>query len=144
LMLKRKKLPAGLVPAYDGFMGALAEVEAGKQALAGVMPTTRLPGTPLPDALLEFEERSAGAAELMASWRAPALEEVWTACDQGLAEARHRAKRFREEGPDLGGFEGLIWAVEQLMAPLEPFEAAALRFRALRTSPKSPERRSSP
>jgi hypothetical protein len=137
-------LPAALVPAHDGFLATLAEIEAGKEALAGVMPTTRLPGTPLPDALLEFEERSARAAELMASWHAPALETAWTACDRGLAEARDRAKRFRGEGPDLGGFEGLIWAVEQLMSPLEPFEAAALRFRALRTSPKSPERRSIP
>ncbi|MEA2580857.1 MAG: hypothetical protein QOE83_1749 [Actinomycetota bacterium] len=132
-MWKRKRLPAALLPVRDGFMATLAEVEAGKEALAGVMPTTRLPGRPLPDALLEFEDRSARAAELMASWHAPAVEAEWTACDRGLAEARDRAKRFREDGPDLGGFEGLIWAVEQLMSPLESFEAAALRFRSLRT-----------
>jgi hypothetical protein len=34
--------------------------------------------------------------------------------------------------PELGGFEGLIWAVDQLLAPLEAFEAAAERFRTLR------------
>jgi hypothetical protein len=47
-------------------------------------------------------------------------------------EARARAARFREEAPDLGGFEGLIWAVETLIDPLEPFAAAAERFRSLR------------
>lgn len=134
MMFKRKRLPAALLPAHAGFSAVLTEVEAGKAALAGVMPTTRLPGTPLPDALLEFEDRTARAAGLMVAWRVPVLDEEWSACDQGLAQARERARRFREEAPDLGGFEGLIWAVEELMSPLEPFEAAALRFRALRTS----------
>ena len=137
-MFRKKRLPEDLVPAYAGFLAVLAEVEAGKEALAGVMPTTRLPGTPLPDALLEFEDRTARAADLMGVWRVPRLRQHWDACDRGLVEARDRARRFREEGPDLGGFEGLIWAVEELMTPLEPFEAAALGFRALRTSPDSP------
>ena len=47
-----------------------------------------------------------------------------------LNDARHRARRFREDAPELGGFEGLIWAVEELMAPLDAF-AAAERFREL-------------
>ena len=42
-----------------------------------------------------------------------------------------RASRFREEAPELGGFEGLIWAVEELLGPLEPFAEAAERFREL-------------
>lgn len=136
-MFKRKSLPPELLPIHAGFMAVLAEVEAGKAALAGVMPTTRLPGTPLPDALLEFENRTARASSLMDEWRAPVLDQEWSACDRGLVQARERARRFREEGPDLGGFEGLIWAVEELMSPLEPFEAAAIAFRTLRTRPEA-------
>jgi hypothetical protein len=49
-------------------------------------------------------------------------------------EARARAARFREDAPELGGFEGLIWAVETLLDPLEPFAAAADRFRSMRVS----------
>jgi hypothetical protein len=135
-MFKRKRLPADLVPVHAAFLATLAEVEAGKAALAGVMPTTRLPGRPLPDALMEFEDRIAAANARMAGWRADPVEREWTACADGLAESRERARRFREEGPDLGGFEGLIWTVEHLMSPLEPFEAAALAFRDLRTSPR--------
>ncbi len=133
-MFKRKRLPVELARVYASFLDVLVQVEAGKAALTGVMPTTRLPGTPLPDALFEFEQRSARAGDLMAGWRVPALEEQWAACDRGLAGARERARQFREEAPDLGGFEGLIWAVEEMLTPLEPFEAAALRFRDLRTS----------
>ena len=44
--------------------------------------------------------------------------------------ARSRT-RFREDAPELGGFEGLVWAVEELMAPLDLFATAAERFRAL-------------
>lgn len=131
-MFKRKRLPQALVPAHAAFSAVLAEVEAGKSALAGVMPTTRLPGTPLPDAILEFEDRTERATDGMSAWRVAEVLAEWEACEQGLAEARARARRFREEAPDLGGFEGLIWAVEEIMAPLEPFEAAALAFRALR------------
>ena len=57
----------------------------------------------------------------MPAWRTPELEPEWIACEQGLDEARDRARRFREDAPELGGFEGLIWAVEQLMAPLDAF-----------------------
>ena len=58
-MFKRKRLPAELAPAYSSFLDVLVQVEAGKAALTGVMPTTRLPGTPLPDALFEFEQLGA-------------------------------------------------------------------------------------
>ncbi|MEA2522607.1 MAG: hypothetical protein QOI81_2253 [Actinomycetota bacterium] len=133
-MFKRKRLPADLIPAHAAFHGTLVEVEAGKAALAGVMPTTRLPGRPLPDALLEFEDRLEAAGAGMAAWHARPIESEWRACSDGLEKARDRARRFREEGPDLGGFEGLIWAVEELLSPLEPFEAAAVAFRGLRTS----------
>ena len=46
-----------------------------------------------------------------------------------LTALRERARRFREDAPELGGFEGLIWAVEELMAPLDAFVTAAERFR---------------
>ena len=59
------------------------------------------------------------------------MEPEWTACEQGLADALSRARRFREDAPELGGFEGLIWAVEELMAPLDAFVTAAERFRDL-------------
>ncbi len=116
---------------YIAFVAVLGDVEPAKATLTEVMPTTRMPGRTLPDALLEFEERLAHAREEMPGWRVAQLEDEWIACDTGLAEALERARRLREDAPDLGGFEGLIWAVERLMGPLEPFADAAVRFRAL-------------
>jgi hypothetical protein len=132
VILRRKRLPAQLEEAFAAFGSVLEEVEPAKEVLTEVMPTTRMPGRPLPDALLAFEEHLARAAVGMAAWRRPQLEGVWAACDAGVAEARARADRLRREAPDLGGFEGLIWAVGELMAPLEAFEEAERRFRDLR------------
>ncbi len=134
MLLRRKRLPDELQAAHASFERVLAEIEPAKEALTEVMPTTRLPGRPLPDALAEFEDRLRSAALVMPAWRRDETESVWTECDGGIAEALERARRLREDAPDLGGFEGLIWAVEMLLDPLEPFRAAAERFRSLRVS----------
>jgi hypothetical protein len=123
-----------LEASFEVFNTVVAEVEQAKAVLTEVMPTTRLPGLPLPDAVFEFEERIGRALETTPGWRRPETEEVWARCTAGLVEALGRAHRLRDEAPELGGFEGLIWAVEHLMSPLDPFEDAAERFRALRTA----------
>ena len=127
-------MPPGLEGPYASFERVLAEVEPAKDALTAVMPTTRLPGRPLPDALAEFDERLARARAAMPGWRRPETDAVWVACDAGLATALSRSALLREDAPDLGGFDGLIWAVERLLGPLEPFRAAAERFRSLRVA----------
>jgi hypothetical protein len=111
--LRRRRLPPELEAPYAAFVTVLGAVEPAKAALIDVMPTTRMPGRSLPDALVEFEEALAGARDAMPGWRTTALELAWTACDGGLTEACERARSLREDAPDLGGFEGLIWAVER-------------------------------
>jgi hypothetical protein len=108
------------------------EVEAAKQAMTGTVPSTRLPGTPLAEGILELEGRLAAAHALMPTWHHPDFEKEWQACEEGIAESLRLAAELREDPPELGGFEGLIWAVDRLLQPLEAFEAAADRFRTLR------------
>jgi hypothetical protein len=131
VILRRKRSSPEIQASFAAFRDVLEHLEPAKAALTDVMPTTRLPGRPLPDALVEFEEGLERAAALMPGWRVPALEAEWTVCERGLVEAGERARRLREDAPVLGGFEGLIWAVEELMAPLDGFATAAERFRAL-------------
>jgi hypothetical protein len=131
-MLRRKKIPDEVRSALEGLRSAVSEIEAAKAVMTATIPRTRLPGTPLPDALLELEEHLERAERLMAAWRHPVVETEWSACDEGIDESLRRAARLRQEAPELGGFEGLIWAVDQVLAPLEAFEAAADRFRTLR------------
>ncbi|HJR96965.1 MAG TPA: hypothetical protein VJ979_03575 [Actinomycetota bacterium] len=100
--------------------------------MTGTVPSTRSAGTPLAEGILGLEQRLTAAKELMPAWWHPELEDEWLACNAGIRESLERARRMREDPPELGGFEGLIWAVDQLLAPLEAFEAAAERFRTLR------------
>lgn len=129
--MRRRRLPPELEASYAAFVLVLDEVEPAKAALADVMPTTRMPGRSLPDALIEFEERLRRAGDQMPGWRVGPLQDEWSACATGLDAALARARSLREDAPDLGGFEGLIWAVERLMGPLEAFAGAAARFRSL-------------
>ncbi len=131
-MFRRRRLPHELHAAETAFATVLGEVEPAKAALTDCMPSTRLPGRPLPDALAEYEGHLQRAVQLMPTWRRPETEEVWVACAAGLDRALALSRRLREEAPDLGGFEGLLGTIEGLMDPLDPFESAAGRFRDLR------------
>jgi hypothetical protein len=130
--LRRKRLPDELREPLESLRAVAVEIEAAKQAMTGTVPSTRSAGTPLAEGIHELERRLAAARELMPGWRHVSLEAEWRACDEGIRESQDRARRLREDPPNLGGFEGLIWAVDQLLAPLEAFEAAAERFRTLR------------
>lgn len=131
-MLRRKRLPDDLVGALDGLRAVVLEVEAAKRAMIGTVPSTRSAGTPLADGILEMESRLEAARTLMPAWRHPNLDIEWRSCEDAIRESLHRARRLREDPPELGGFEGLIWVVDQLLEPLGAFEATAERFRTLR------------
>ena len=131
-LLRRKRLSEDLHGPLDVLRTVVAEVEAAKLAMTGTVPSTRSAGTPLAEGILQLEQRLAAAQELMPAWRHPDVENEWRACDGGIRESLDRARRLREDPPELGGFEGLIWVVDQVLTPLEAFEAAAERFRTLR------------
>jgi hypothetical protein len=131
-MFRRRTLPPELVPARAVFDRMLVELESATSELSDALPGARMPGRPLVGALGTFEERTRAAAAAMPAWRCEPLEDEWQACAVGLAAARDRARRMREEAPDLNGFEGLLGLVQDLLDLLDPFASAAARFDALR------------
>jgi hypothetical protein len=54
-MLRRRRTTPEVQAAFEAFRDVLVHLEPAKAALTDVMPTTRMPGRPLPDALAEFE-----------------------------------------------------------------------------------------
>jgi hypothetical protein len=131
-VFRRKRLPDELQEPLEGLRAVAVEIEAAKRAMTGTVPSTRSAGTPLAEGIHELEQRLTVAQELMPTWRHTSLEKEWQASDEGIRESLDRARRLREDPPELAGFEGLIWAVDRLLEPLEAFEAAADRFRTLR------------
>jgi hypothetical protein len=132
MILRRRRLPPALQPAFDAFVGVVGDVERAKAALTASVPSTRFAGRSLLESLLEFEEALGAAEAGMQGWRRPEVEDAWRAVDAGLRQARDRAYRLRTEGPDPGGFEGVIGLIGDLLAPLEPFVDAREAFRRLR------------
>jgi hypothetical protein len=116
----------------DAFGTTLGLVETAKEAVVDAVPRARNPGRPLAEAILEFEEGLREAAGLMETWWHPSLSDRWDECGQGIAEALSRAEQLRLDAPEMS-FDQLAFTVQDLIAPLEPFEAAAETFRTLRT-----------
>jgi hypothetical protein len=127
-----RRLPDRLRPALDGFRAVVEHVERAKGSLTDAVPTTRLPGRPLAEALLDFEDELAAAEAEMPRWRTDELDDAWVACEHAIAEARSSAEELRL-GPGVPvGFEALIGTIGDLLAPLDAFGAVADRFRDLR------------
>jgi len=131
-VIRRKELPPELQPAFRAFSEVVDAIEPAKAAVADVLPGTRLPGRPLHDALHEFRAGIARAGAGMDAWRRPEVEAEWLACAAGLELAADRAAALAGREDDPAGFEGLLWTVQELIEPLDPFVNAAERFRGLR------------
>jgi hypothetical protein len=130
-MLRRKRIPQELEDAHAAFEVVLGHVERAKERLVAAVPSARMPGRPLAEALFEYEDGLAAAREGMPAWRRPETEAAWSPCDAALREAADAAERFRLETPDLP-FDALMFALQDLMVPLEAFEVAARGWRRLR------------
>jgi hypothetical protein len=128
----RKQLPEELRGPFEAFEAVLPPLERAKAALTESVPGTRLPGRPLAETLLEFEEGLHEVQRGMDAWRAPDVEQAWQQASAGLREALAMAERLRLEADVPVGFEALIGTIQDLIAPLEVFETAAARFRSLR------------
>jgi hypothetical protein len=137
LVFRRRRLPSVLEASRRAFQDLLPELEHAKSALLDSVPGTRLPGRPLAETLLEFEEGLKQVRIRMDTWRIPEVQDAWTRASEGLNEAIEQAERVRLSASAPRGFEGLIGLVGELLAPLEAFGDAAERFRELRLRRRS-------
>ena len=132
MILRRKRLPDHLESPSRAFDELIPSLERAKAALTESVPGTRLPGRALAETLSEFEDRLREARGRMDGWRAPEVERAWLDASAGLDGSLELAERVRTEGTPPQGFEGLIALIGDLLAPLDAFDEAVERFRALR------------
>jgi hypothetical protein len=106
------------------FVTVAAHVDRAKASLLATVPSPRgVPGVPLPQALLAFEEALEDAAGDMAGWRTLETEAVWDRCRLAIEDALAAAERLRLSAPSLD-YETLVTALGDLMDPLAAFEEA--------------------
>jgi hypothetical protein len=128
----RRRVPEDVARSLRAFEAIVPALDRARTALTASVPSTRLPGRPLAEALLEFDGALDEIAAGMDAWRAPDMEDVWIRCDRSLLEARRLAERVRTHAPTPEGFEGLIGVIGELLAPLDAFNDAAERLWELR------------
>jgi hypothetical protein len=131
-MLRRRRIPPELEEAHAAFEATLGHVERAKEALVSAVPSARAPGRPLAEALADYEDGLTAATGAMDAWRRAETEAEWAACRDALVEAMAAAERFRLETPEDLPFDALMFALQDLMVPLDAFEAAAHAWRRLR------------
>jgi hypothetical protein len=131
--LRRRRLPERLREPRRAFDDLVPVLERAKAALTESVPGTRLPGRPLAETLLQFEEGLGEVRRGMNGWRVAELEDVWVRANEGLEESMTLAGRVRTEMPQPRGFEQLIGLIGSLMGPLDAFADAAERLRELRS-----------
>ena len=132
MILRRKRLPDHLEAPTRALDELIPSLERARAALTESVPGTRLPGRPLAESLSEFEDGLREVRARMGGWRAPEVEQAWLYASAGLDEAMVLAERVRTDGIPPQGFEGLIGLIGDLLAPLDAFERAIVRFRELR------------
>jgi hypothetical protein len=131
-VFRRRHLPDHLRAPFEAFEAIVPPLERAKAALTESVPGTRLPGRPLAETVLEFEEELGLVRAGMDGWRVPEVEAEWEAASAALDEALGLARRLRLEAEPPVGFEQLVATIADLIAPLEGFEAVEARFKALR------------
>ena len=70
------------------------------------------------EALSVFEDSLGEASTLMPGWRDEAILEEWSRCNEALDQSLLMCARLREEAPELGGFEGLVGLIGELIGAL--------------------------
>jgi hypothetical protein len=94
------------------------------------IPVQRRARLPLAEALAGVAAELAEAASAMDGWHVEATAEEWIECAEALRTARDGAERLRL-GQAGDAYEELVPVVEAILEPLEAFDRAALRIRAL-------------
>jgi hypothetical protein len=130
--LRRRRRSPEIASALASFRAVSGEIDRARRALTEATPTTRAPGRPLPDVLLEFEDGLRAASKDMESWRIAGVEDEWRACSAAIARALAVAERLRVEAPPIVGYEALVGALGDLLATLDPFEDALQALRSRR------------
>ena len=129
-MLRRRRPSPDVDSPAGQFAEALRLAEEGKDALVSAVPTARRPGRPLAEALADLEDALVQTRGRMSGWRRPELDPEWEACAAALEAALRGAERLRLVAPELS-FEQMAFMIQDLIAPLEAFDAAAERVRSV-------------
>lgn len=115
-------------PRDPALHAVLEQIDRAKDLLLAAVPSPRgKVSVPLAEAVFGFEQALAVAKGSLGSWDGP----LRPACETALSEALAAAERLRLAAPPLD-YEAMVYALDDLLAPLEAFAEAHRDLRGRR------------
>ena len=132
-MLRRKTMPAELLPQWDAFSAQAQRVQDARRVVMSCLPVGRVEPAPVAVGLdLLVDELTAVEADLP-QWRRAEVEQVWHGCADAIVEARGAVPTAKKVAAETSELEELLGAVADVLEPLgDAFSAAERRWLALR------------
>jgi hypothetical protein len=132
-VLRRRSLPAEVVPAYEAFLRCAAHVDLAQRAMIRCVPSSaRSAALPLPVGAETLRVSLDSARADMAAWRHPLVEASWVACSAALDECLAGVDRCVGVASATDELEVALTAVQDLLDPLSAFVEAEAVFNRLR------------
>lgn len=122
--MRRKSMPAELLPAWEAFGAQAQRVEQARQALLRCLPVGRVEPAPIGLGLDLLRDELRAVREDMPAWRVPVSEADWQACREAIDEALTHIEPAREVSLSTGELEELLGAITDVVEPLDAWATA--------------------
>jgi hypothetical protein len=131
-MLRRKRMPTELEPAFQAFRVQAERVEQARSALLSCLPVGRVDPVPVPVGLDLLRDELAVVGDELDSWRHEAIADHWTACSNAIQEALAALPHAYHVAASSTELEELLGAVGDVIEPLDAWHDAERAWLALR------------
>jgi hypothetical protein len=131
-MLRRKRMPEHLLPAWESFQAQAEQVEQARRALLGCLPVGRVDPAPVPVGLDLLADELRAVAPGLPAWKVAEVAAHWTACAESLDEALDAIPEARRIASTTGELEEMLDAVSDVVEPLDAWHDAERHWLTLR------------
>jgi hypothetical protein len=131
--MRRRDVPDHLREPFRAFARVTGVLERAKADLLLAIPAARTPAVPRAGGRLSLRAGGDPGGAGVDAWRTPGLEAEWARCVAGIDAARAAEAALRLAPLGALPHDQLLFALQDLIAPLHAFEDAARRWDSLRS-----------
>lgn len=131
-MLRRKRMPAELQPAYQAFLSQAERVEQARSALLSCLPVGRVDPAPVPVGLDLLRDELDAVSGQLDMWRHDVIADHWTSCSSAILQTLAALPAAYHAAAHSTELEELLGAVSDVVEPLDAWHDAERAWLALR------------
>jgi hypothetical protein len=131
-MLRRKRMPAALTPAFQAFCAQAERIEQARSALLSCLPVGRVDPAPVPVGLDVLRDELTAVRSELDAWHHDVIADHWAACLSALQEALDALPEAQRVAANSTELEELLGAISDVVEPLDAWHDAEHAWLALR------------